>query len=367
MSSRQPIKVLVVDDSAVVRETLSSVIAMDSRLTVIGAAVDPFDAAKHIKVQVPDVIVLDVEMPRMDGITFLRRIMSQRPIPVVICSAMVPQGSKTLIDAMEAGAVEIIQKPKVGTRQFLEESSMQINDRLVAAATAKLDVSGPRRSGPALSQAPNVTRYGEGFNLIAIGSSTGGTEAIKTLVNDLPKDGPPIAIVQHMPEHFTDAFAKHLNNSAKVKIIEAVDGTVLQRGTVSIAPGNRHMKIVPAGGDKFRVQVEDGPLFNRHRPSVDMMFNSLSTFASSSTLAVILTGMGDDGARGLKAIRDAGGTTLGQDEASCVVYGMSRNAKMLGGVMHEVSLAKIRELMLTGRRGISGAGNGARPARRIAS
>ncbi|MEM7189721.1 MAG: chemotaxis response regulator protein-glutamate methylesterase [Pseudomonadota bacterium] len=349
MTQGAQIKVLIVDDSKLVRDALKSLIATDSRLVVIGSAIDPFDAARHIKVQVPDVIVLDIEMPRMDGITFLRRIMAQRPIPVVICSAMVADGSQTLIDALNAGAVEIIQKPKIGTRQFFEDAAVQINDQIVAAAGAKLLANTEDDSPAPAAVRQSPLRYGEGYGLIAIGASTGGTEALRKLLCQLPADGPPIVVVQHMPEQFTRAFATHLDKISHVSIREAVHGQRLMRGTVTVAPGNQHMKIVPESDGGMRVQTMDGALVNRHRPSVDVMFHSVARFASGSTLAIILTGMGDDGAEGLKAIRNAGGVTLGQDEESCVVYGMSRAASRLGAVGREANLTDITQMVVRGR------------------
>lgn len=345
MSLKRKYRVLVVDDSAVVRETLTQLINRSPHLEVMAAAKDPIDAADKIKAEVPDVITLDVEMPRMDGITFLRRLMAQKPIPVVICSSLVGEGTKTLLAAMEAGAVDIVQKPVVGTKKFLEESAIVIQDKIVGAAQARLNA----RRGPSKPVvAPVVMAGGSAGSamykttqtIVAIGASTGGTEALRLVLTALPPFSPPIVIVQHMPEHFTGAFAKRLDDECQISVKEARDGDRVLRGQALIAPGNYHLTLTRSGAE-YGVRVQEGPLVSRHRPSVDVLFRSTAKFAGSNAVGVIMTGMGDDGAQGLKTMREAGAKTIGQDEASCVVYGMSRVAMQVGAVEQEMPIEKI--------------------------
>ena len=347
MVRRNKIRVLVVDDSLVVRETLVSLIESHPRLEVMATASDPFEAAERIRVEVPDVITLDVEMPRMDGITFLRRLMQQRPLPVIVCSSRVGDGSQTLIDALEAGAVDIIPKPAVGTRQFLEESGIRIQDKILAAANAKLDVQSPTLVKQDLSRPGNNgagSLAGGPVSVIAIGASTGGTDALKYFLSAMPIDVPPIIVVQHMPGHFTAAFAKHLNDICQINVREAKHGESLAPGQVLIAPGDKHMELNRSGSN-YRVKVVDGPLVTRHRPSVDVLFRSTAKYAGAHAVGVIMTGMGQDGADGLKTMRDAGARTIGQDEASCVVYGMPRVAKSLGAVEVEAHLRDLPKVL----------------------
>jgi two-component system chemotaxis response regulator CheB len=298
----------------------------------------------------PDVITLDVEMPRMDGITFLRKIMSQRPIPVVMCSSLTEEGSDTLLQALEAGAVDVILKPKVETRQFLMESRVRVCDAVKAAAQAKLgrlrpghlprlEVSkklsadvmmpAPVRSSRAMAQTTE--------KVVCIGASTGGTESLRVVLEALPADAPGIVIVQHMPEKFTAAFARRLNDLCAVSVKEAEDGDVVLRGQVLIAPGNRHM-LLQRSGARYYVAVKDGPLVSRHRPSVDVLFRSAAQFAGSNAVGILMTGMGDDGAKGLLEMRQAGASTMAQDEASCVVFGMPKEAIALGAADKVVPL-----------------------------
>lgn len=349
MTGDRKIRVLIVDDSLVVRETLTALIEKHPAMEVMGAASDPFDAAERIRHEVPDVITLDVEMPRMDGITFLKRIMQQRPLPVIVCSSRVGEGSATLLQALEAGAIDVIPKPAVGTQKFLEESSIRIQDKILAAANAKLNLkvpaaaneNQPRKTSPAAGQASGLI----GNKVIAIGASTGGTEALNFLLSSLPVDAPPIVVVQHMPEHFTTAFAKHLNESCQMNVREARHGDTLQRGLALIAPGDKHVELNRSGSE-YRVKVADGPLVTRHRPSVDVLFRSTAKYAGPNAVGIIMTGMGQDGADGLKAMRAAGARTIGQDEASCVVYGMPRVAKSVGAVEVEANLRDIPGILL---------------------
>lgn len=345
------IRVLVVDDSAVVRQTLSELINRHPRMEVMGAAQDPYDAAAKIKNEVPDVITLDVEMPKMDGITFLRRIMAQRPIPVVVCSSLVGEGTQTLLAAMEAGAVDLVQKPVVGTKKFLEESAIVIQDKIIAASQASLGRMkiAPRRPNSSTFSGAGTGDSGAMYKttqtIIAIGASTGGTEALRYVLTALPPFAPPVVIVQHMPEHFTASFAAQLDQQCQITVKEARDGDRVLRGQALIAPGNHHLALTRSGAE-YGVRVTDGPLVSRHRPSVNVLFRSVARYAGSNAVGVIMTGMGDDGAEGLKEMREGGAKTFGQNEASCVVYGMSRVAKNLGAVEHEVHLQEIPDLLV---------------------
>ncbi|CUH39824.1 Chemotaxis response regulator protein-glutamate methylesterase [Jannaschia seosinensis] len=343
-------RVLIVDDSAVVRQTISKIIANHPQLEVMATANDPFQAADRLKHEVPDVIVLDVEMPRMDGITFLRRLMAQRPLPVVVCSTLVGDGSKTFLAALEAGAVDIIQKPNLSTRKFLEESSVRIQEAVLGAAHAHLSRRQPIKIESKLTADAMLAPFGRTSmvkttnKVVAIGASTGGTEALRLVLQSLPHDAPPIVIVQHMPETFTRGFAKRLDEMCQITVKEAQDGDSVLQGQALIAPGARHIMLTRNGAN-YRVEVSDGPLVNRHRPSVDVLFRSVSRVAGANAVGVIMTGMGDDGARGLKEMRDTGARTLAQNEASCVVYGMPAEAVKRGGVEREVYLSEIASLV----------------------
>jgi two-component system chemotaxis response regulator CheB len=342
----QKIRVLIIDDSATVRQTLAAVLESDPQIEVIGVASDPFVAAKRIRDEIPDVITLDVEMPRMDGITFLRKLMAQHPIPVVMCSSLIEAGSETLLQALEAGAVDIVLKPKIGIAEHLMESRIRICDAVKAAASAK--VKGARRppvavprpmyepekklTADAMLPPPSgraMARTTE--TIICIGASTGGTEALREVLEALPLDSPGIVIVQHMPEKFTASFAKRLDSLCAVSVKEAEDGDTVLRGRVLIAPGNKHT-ILERSGARYYVTVKDGPLVTRHRPSVDVLFRSAARSAGSNAVGVIMTGMGDDGARGMNEMKQAGAFTIAQDEATSVVFGMPKEAIALGCV-----------------------------------
>jgi len=335
------IRVLVVDDSAIVRQTLTEILKSDPGIEVIGAASDPLVAAERLKQEIPDVITLDIEMPRMDGLTFLRKLMGQHPIPVVICSSMALEGNENWLKALEYGAVEIITKPKIGTKQFLEESQIRVCDAVKAAAQAKLKpyLGGPVQVSPKLSadvmlakSKPLEIRTTE--KVAIVGASTGGTEALRVFLEAMPLDSPAIAIVQHMPENFTAAFARRLDGICKIRVKEAADNDTMLRGQALIAPGNKHM-LLKRSGARYYVEVKDGPLVSRHRPSVDVLFRSGATYAGKNAVAAIMTGMGDDGAKGMKELFDSGAFTIAQDEASCVVFGMPQEAVKHGGV-HKV-------------------------------
>ena len=344
----QKIKVLIVDDSAVVRQTLKELLSSDPRIEVIGTAGDPFAAAEKMRSEVPDVITLDVEMPKMDGLTFLQKIMLQHPIPVVICSSLTDAGSETTLKAIEYGAVEIIQKPRMGTRQFLEESRVRICDAVKAAGFAKLKkrvktrAIEPKLTADAVIERPNTRAMIQTTEkVVVIGASTGGTEALRVFLEVLPPDAPGIVIVQHMPEHFTAAFAKRLDGICKISVKEAENDDTVLRGRALIAPGNRHM-LLKRSGARYYVEVKDGPLVCRHRPSVDVLFRSAARYAGKNAVGVIMTGMGDDGARGMREMKDAGARTIGQDEQSCVVYGMPAEAVKLGAVDRVLPLGGYR-------------------------
>lgn len=342
------IRVLIVDDSALVRQALAENLSHASDIEVIGTASDPYRAAEQMRKLRPDVITLDVEMPRMDGITFLRKLMSQHPIPVVICSSLVGDGSETQVRALEYGAVDIVQKPLVGTRQFIDESRARLVDAIRGAARARLSKLPIMQAGPAKARSADVSTIshtsaamGETTEkIIVIGASTGGTEAIRQILQSLPTDCPGVAIVQHMPEGFTRSFAQRLDQLCAIRVKEAEHGDSLLRGHALIAPGNRHMKIRRSGA-QYYVALDDSPLVMRHRPSVDVLFRSAARYVGRNAYGVILTGMGEDGALGLLEMRNAGARTFGQDESTSVVYGMPRKALLLGEVEKQYPLPGI--------------------------
>ncbi|MBU1230799.1 MAG: chemotaxis response regulator protein-glutamate methylesterase [Proteobacteria bacterium] len=345
------IRVLIVDDSALVRQTLTTILESDPGIKVIGSAVDPIAAVEKMREMAPDVITLDIEMPRMDGLTFLRKLMTQHPIPVVICSSLALDGDETTFRALEYGAVEIITKPKIGTKKFLEESRVRICDAVRAAAQAKLRPlsARPMQVSPKLSADVMLAKAGiaqQNFRttekVVLVGASTGGTEALQTFLLALPLDCPAIAVVQHMPEHFTAAFAKRLDGICRVSVKEAQDNDTLLRGQALIAPGNMHM-LLKRSGARYHVEVKEGPLVSRHRPSVDVLFRSGARYAGKNAVGVIMTGMGDDGAKGMREMHDAGSYTIAQDEASCVVFGMPMEAIKAGGVDKVMPLTSIAQ------------------------
>jgi len=334
------IKVMIVDDSALVRQALTDILSSDPHIEVVAAAADPFIAAERMRECTPDVITLDVEMPRMDGITFLQKIMSQHPIPVVMCSTLTEAGSETALKALEYGAVDIIVKPKMGTKQFIEESRVRICDTVKAAAMTKgrqrtvqpvRDIA-PKYTADVIMEKPaSHAMVQTTEKVVVVGASTGGTEALKTFLEMLPEDSPGIVIVQHMPEGFTRAFAKRLDGICRITVKEAADNDSVVRGRALIAPGNHHT-LLKRSGARYYVEIKDGPLVSRHRPSVDVLFRSAARYAGKNAVGVIMTGMGDDGARGMKEMKDAGAMTVAQDEASCVVFGMPNEAIKQGGV-----------------------------------
>ena len=349
--SKPRIRVLIVDDSAVVRQTLSDVLSRDPAIEVIGTASDPFVAAERIREQVPDVITLDIEMPRMDGLTFLQKIMRQHPIPVVICSTLAEEGAQSTLKALEYGAVDIIAKPRVGTKQFLEESSMILCQAVKAAAGARLRVPSPSRAVEPKLTADAILSRATGAMLqttekvVVIGASTGGTEALRAMLEGLPPDAPGMVIVQHMPEVFTRAFANRLDTLCQISVKEAESNDTVLRGRALIAPGNHHA-LLKRSGARYYVDIKDGPLVCRHRPSVDVLFRSAARYAGKNAVAVIMTGMGDDGARGMLEMKEAGAATIAQDEATSVVFGMPNEAIKLGAVDEILPLKAISKAIL---------------------
>ena len=345
-----PIKVLVVDDSAVVRQALSEILNADPQITVVATAPDPLIAESKISRERPDVITLDVEMPRMDGLTFLKQIMARDPLPVVMCSSLTERGAEVTMKALQYGAVDIINKPRLGAKQFLEESRIRICDTVKAAARARVRRLASLVNAPEPKLTADVRldrpRTAESFQtteqIVAVGASTGGTEALRIFLQAMPYDAPGIVIVQHMPQHFTKAFATRLNGICRLSVKEAADGDTVIPGRALIAPGNQHM-LLKRSGTRYYVQIKDGPLVCRHRPSVDVLFRSVARYAGMNAIGVILTGMGDDGARGMLEMKSAGATNLAQDEASCVVFGMPHEAIKLGGVAKILPLEKLSE------------------------
>jgi two-component system, chemotaxis family, protein-glutamate methylesterase/glutaminase len=343
------IKVLLVDDSAVVRQVLQGVLEDDPGIEVIGAASDPIFALEKLKHGWPDVIVLDVEMPRMDGITFLKKIMAEHPTPVVICSTLTEKGAETSMQALSAGAVGIVTKPKIGLKNFLRDAGDEIIHAVKAAARANMTnvrtaptvppVAAKLTADAILTPASHAMAQTT-ERIVAIGTSTGGTQALETVLTALPRVCPGMVIVQHMPEKFTASFAERLNGLCQIEVREAQNNDRVIPGRALIAPGGKHM-LLKRSGAYYHVDVVDGPLVNRHRPSVDVLFRSVAKFAGKNATGIIMTGMGDDGARGLKEMLDAGAATVAQDERSCVVFGMPKEAIKLGAAKRIMPLHEI--------------------------
>lgn len=354
------IKVLIIDDSAVVRQTMKGILDQDPQIEVIDTAGDPFIAAEKLRKQIPDVITLDIEMPRMDGLTFLHKLMHQHPIPVVMCSSLTEKGAETGLRALELGAVDIITKPKLGVQSFLEEAQITICDTVKAAAKVKpkllkkslrekssmtsikpkLTADAVMPPGPSLSMIQTTEK------VVVIGASTGGTEALRVVIEGLPQNCPGVVVVQHMPEKFTASFAQRLNSIAAVNVKEAQDNDTVIPGTVLIAPGGACHTMLKRSGARYYVTVKAGPLVTRHRPSVDVLFRSASRYAGRNAVGVIMTGMGDDGARGMTELKEAGAYNIAQDEASCVVFGMPKEAIRMGGVDIVIGLNQIASYVM---------------------
>jgi len=349
------LKVMIVDDSAVVRQVLSAMLGGYPGIEVIGVAADPLFALEKMKRQWPDVLVLDVEMPRMDGITFLKQLMAERPTPVVICSSLSHKGAQITLQALAAGAVSVVAKPQLGLKQFLMESADELAQAIKAAARANLrrlvaPQVPPKLGADAILPAATQAMAQTTETVVAIGTSTGGTQALEAVLTRLPRVCPGLVIVQHMPERFTAAFAERLNQLCQIEVREAQHGDRVLPGRALIAPGGRHM-LLKRSGAQYRVEIVDGPPVSRHRPSVDVLFRSTARHAGSNALGIIMTGMGDDGARGLKEMHEAGAHTLAQDEDSCVVYGMPKEALKLGAVDRVLALGEIAAAILAGGRG----------------
>ncbi len=350
------IGVMVVDDSAVVRQALVKILAEDPGIEVIAAVADPIFAMNRMKERWPDVLVLDVEMPRMDGLTFLRQLMEQRPTPVIICSTLTEAGAPTTLEALAAGAVTIITKPKMGLKEYLHDSAHDLTAAIRAAAAANLKRLIRKRAPGA--RPPVVPKKNSADvilapvsagamvqttdRVVAIGTSTGGTQALEHVLTELPSVCPPIVIVQHMPREFTASFAQRLDNLCQIEVKEARDGDRLRRGCALIAPGGKHM-LLQRSGAQYHVEVREGPPVSRHCPSVDVLFRSTARAAGRNALGIIMTGMGDDGARGLKEMRDAGADTIAQDEATCVVFGMPKEAIRMGAAVKVLPLDDLPE------------------------
>lgn len=339
------IKVYVIDDSAVVRQTLMHLLQGDAEIELVGSAPNPLIAGPVIRKNRPDVLLLDIEMPGMDGLTFLRQVMEESPIPTVICSTLTTDGSRMALEALSAGAVAIVAKPRLGLKQFLEDSRRELLQTLKTAARSRPRAGQlqPRTASAAAGahKPPIAGLHALSVNKpVVIGSSTGGTQALELVLTSLPGDSPGIAIVQHMPEKFTAMYAQRLDGLCAMNIREAKDGDRLERGVVLIAPGGRHMQLRKAGGQYFAV-VADGPPVNRHKPSVDVLFRSAAECAGKDVLALILTGMGDDGARGMKLLHERGARTIAQNEESCVVFGMPKEAIKLGAVDEILPLSQM--------------------------
>jgi len=342
--------VLVVDDSAVVRLVMQGILSTDPEIRV-SVAPDPIIAFAKIEKERPDVVITDLVMPRMDGLTFLRKIMTERPLPVIVCSEVAHRRTEDAISALELGAVEVIKKPRLGVRDFLQESAVMLIDIVRSASQAKLVSAAllpitPRLSADAILPLGAPPRHpAAGDRIIAVGASTGGTEALREFLQAMPIDCPGIVIVQHMPEVFTRAFADRLNRDCAIEVKEAADGDRIRNGQALIAPGNHHL-LVRGSPSGYLAQVKDGPLVSRHRPSVDVLFRSVAKSAGSHAVGVIMTGMGSDGAQGLLEMRNCGAATIAQDDTSCVVFGMPREAIARGAAVAVVPLSRIAETAL---------------------
>lgn len=344
------IRVLIVDDSALMRQLLSKLLAQDPGLEVVGVAPDPYIAWDKIKALQPDVVTLDVEMPRMDGLTFLEKLMIARPTPVVMVSSLTGRGAETTLRALELGAVDFVTKPSHDVAQGTLQLGLELIEKVKIAARASLRrrrVAPPaaRAADSAPPSGPLLRRIRSTARVIAIGASTGGTEAIAEMLSSLPADTPGIVIVQHMPAGFTSSFAKRLDGLCRMKVKEARDGDRILTGQVLLAPGDFHMQVVRSGAQDT-VRVFTAPPVNRFRPSVDVLFNSCAEQLGCNCVGVILTGMGNDGARGMKALHDAGGPTIAQDEATSVVFGMPKEAIAHGGVDQVLPIDRIAEAAL---------------------
>ncbi|MBI3703651.1 MAG: chemotaxis response regulator protein-glutamate methylesterase [Rhizobiales bacterium] len=337
---KKPVRVLIVDDSAVIRQLLSMLLSEDPEIEVVGTAGDPFEARERIKALNPDVVTLDVEMPNMDGVTFLRKIMTLRPMPVVMVSTLTQVGAEITLEALEIGAVDFIAKPTVDIAKALTGLSAELQAKVKSAAHARVGV----RRVP-VPMRPRERPVGRSEKIIAVGASTGGVEALKLLLMDMPAECPPILITQHMPPRFTTAFAERLNRECPMTVSEAKHDDIVEPNHAYIAPGSHHMELVRSGSH-YKLRLDDGPTVSGHRPSVDFLFRSVARVAGKTAIGVILTGMGKDGSLGMLDMRNAGAITLGQDEASSLIYGMPRAAFENGAVMKQVALSHMADAIL---------------------
>ncbi len=329
------IKVLVVDDSAIVRKVLSLELSKTADIEVIGSAPDPYVARDKIVRLNPDVITLDIEMPKMDGITFLKKLMHYKPMPVIVVSSLTPAGSKLAFEAIQLGAVEVLCKP--GEAYTVSDLAIELSDKIRAAAGANIKKIMTAQDSAAVENIKLETTTGK---IVAIGASTGGTQAIRQILKAMPSNAPGTVIVQHMPENFTRYFSESLNQECAMEVSEAKNGDFVSTGKALIAPGNKHM-VLRRSGAMYRVEIKDGPRVQRQRPSVDVLFNSVALSAGANAVGVILTGMGADGAEGMLKMKQAGAFNIAQDEASCVVFGMPQEAIKAGGVDLVAGLKKI--------------------------
>lgn len=338
------VSVLIVDDSTLMRQLLTDALSEDPEIEVVGTAPDPLVARERIKELNPDVVTLDIEMPHMDGLTFLRKIMTLRPMPVIMISTLTQAGAEVTLDALEIGAVDFIAKPSINTVTAIGDLAAELRTKVKAAARTRVGVqrAAPRVTRPAVVRPPSASYKGK---LIAVGASTGGVEALKVLLMGLPADCPPVVITQHMPPRFTTAFAARMNKECPMGVSEAQQGDVIESGHAYIAPGSHHLEVIRQNG-RFVCALNDGPLVTGHRPSVDVLFRSVAKTAGKAAIGVILTGMGKDGAAGMLELRQAGAVTLGQDEHSSLIYGMPRAAFECGGVMEQHPLGDMAHAIL---------------------
>jgi two-component system chemotaxis response regulator CheB len=340
------IRVIIVDDSALMRQILSSILSSDPMIEVVATAPDPLVAREKIKALSPDVMTLDVEMPGMDGIAFLEKVMTLRPMPVVMVSSLTERGAEVTMRAFELGAVDVFCKPSDAAAGGFAPHARELIDKVKAAASARVRALDRRAQAAQPQRRLSVTQiYKSSDKLVAIGSSTGGVEALRDVVLALPPDAPPVVITQHIPPRFSTSFAERLDGLAAVRVKEAADNERILAGHVYIAPGDKHLTVKRSGA-QLMTHTYDGPLVSGHKPSVDVLFHSVAEVCGSAAVGVILTGMGRDGANGLLAMRQAGANTIGEDETSCVVYGMPKAAKEQGGVEKELPLAKIADEIL---------------------